>query len=189
MGKKDATGGTSPALRTDAENRPLIAPPPTPKIAIACWQTPDAMQMVGQNNHRHYFEGPSCLGRPDRITQQADLVRKQRTAPVLQADSKEYGRAGNAGSNVMWHQPSLHQSGLTHPYTVSGQIPPTSPHPLSESPIHPMFCLANVYLFRPTVSLTRRRSNSDRPRHAIAQRGWNTTFRRLRNGYWHRKMV
>ena len=71
------------------------------------------MQMVRQDHPRVYSEWPFAPRRPHGVPQPADLADQQVLAALGKCDGKEYGGAGNAGTEIVRHPPNLTGKWLT----------------------------------------------------------------------------
>lgn len=92
----------APAKRAD--KIALDCHPSTREIAIAFGQSPDAVDMFGQDDLRIYRKRPTRLNRSDRGLQQRDILRLGNyLTPPMGDDGEEVNSARNMHSSVAHH--------------------------------------------------------------------------------------
>src|SRR5262245_52467055 len=82
----------------------LDQPPPSREIIVSCWQLPDAVQMIGQENERRHLERSLLARAFDRIPKVIPRRRcGQDRLPSCRDNGKEMCRAIFTPTNVCRH--------------------------------------------------------------------------------------
>lgn len=107
----DAAFAARPANRADPflfwqrfRKAALDQPPAGRKIAVAGWQRPDSVQMVGQDDKCVDSEGMTLPRRGDRLAQAGNLVHEQGLPPLQQVDREEKASAGDVRAMIVRHE-------------------------------------------------------------------------------------
>ena len=97
------------------------------EIRIPGRQSPDAMQVIGQNNDGIDSEWPASAGRLEHLPKVVDVFGQKFSAAFQQRDREEEGAAGDKGADVLGHDLGLTQllkagcASLSRP-TVNGLL-------------------------------------------------------------------
>ena len=79
------------------------------EIRIPGRQSPDAMQVVGQDNDGLEGEWPASADRLENLPEVVNVFGQEFPAAFQQRDCEEERAARNKGANILWHQLGLTQ--------------------------------------------------------------------------------
>lgn len=77
------------------------------EIPVVWWQSPDAMQVIGQNDPRLYVEGAFELGETHGVPQPGDLADQQVALVIGEGHGEKDRGSGEFGAQVSGHDAGL----------------------------------------------------------------------------------